>query len=361
MGAVFIGVGLAVAIVGLLLGVVGFSASETTSGAAILNAGSIGFVGGMLFLGLGFLHRALVDIAQRLDGIVHFEPEDEETTERGVILDVVEEFAPVSAPLPERKPAAPVVAAAPAPAPEPEPELTAPAPSLEAEEAKASRGGLPSWFRRKREAEPEPVPEPEPSFEPEPAAEAAPEFEPLPPFRPAGETPRRDLPAFLRTGAATAPAERPLAGGFGSEPRPAEPRFPDLRFGEPRIGEARTSEPRVSEPRISEPRIAEPRVPEPRAPEPRTPEPPAPREVPPRDEPEPGPPPTFLRESDLLGDDEPPEPEVTVLKSGTIGGMAYKLYSDGSIEADLPDGTLRFASLQELRDHVAGSAARSDD
>ncbi|MGA0561171.1 hypothetical protein ACO2RV_01895 [Ancylobacter sp. VNQ12] len=339
---------------------VGFSSSETTSGAAILNAGSIGFVGGILFLGLGFLHRALVDIAQRLDGIVHFEPEEEETTERGAILDVVEELPPVSAPLPERKPAAPVVAAE----PELEPESTAT--SLEAEEAKTSRGGLPSWFRRKREAEPEPVLEPEPPFEPEPAAEAAPDFEPLPPFRPAGEAPRRDLPAFLRTGSATAPAERPLAGGFGSEPRPAEPRFPDLRFGEPRIGEPRTSEPkisepRISEPRISEPRIAEPRAPEPRAPEPRAPEMPAPRDVPPRDELEPGPPPTFLRESDLLGDDEPLAPEVTVLKSGTIGGMAYKLYSDGSIEADLPDGTLRFASLQELRDHVAGSAARSED
>ncbi len=62
-------------------------------------------------------------------------------------------------------------------------------------------------------------------------------------------------------------------------------------------------------------------------------------------------------ESDLLGEEPeetPAEPEVTVLKSGTIGGMSYKLFSDGSIEADLPDGTLRFASLQDLREHVAG-------
>lgn len=354
MGAVFIGVGLAVAIVGLILGALGFSSAETTSGAAFLGAGSIVFVGGLLFLGLGFLHRALVDIAQRLDGIVHVEIDEDEPAERAAVIEVVEAFEPISPPLPDRKPAgpaAPVITAEPEVEPEPEPVF-----EPEADDAKAGRGGLPSWFRRKREAEPEPVVEDEPSFDPAPTPEPAPDFDPIPPFRPAGEAPRRDLPSFLRTGAPAGATERPLAGGFGSEPRAAEPRFPELRFGEPRATEPRISEPRISEPRAPEPRLAEPRAPEPRAPEPQL-----SREAPSSDAFEPGPPPTFLRESDLLGDDEPPVPEVTVLKSGTIGGMAYKLYSDGSIEADLPDGTLRFASLQELRDHVAGGAARSED
>jgi len=44
--------------------------------------------------------------------------------------------------------------------------------------------------------------------------------------------------------------------------------------------------------------------------------------------------------------------EVTVLKSGIVDGMAYSLYSDGSIEAELPEGTLRFASIDELRAHI---------
>ncbi|MFG1191009.1 hypothetical protein [Xanthobacter flavus] len=48
---------------------------------------------------------------------------------------------------------------------------------------------------------------------------------------------------------------------------------------------------------------------------------------------------------------EPDEPRI--LKSGIVGGMAYTLYSDGSIQAELPTGVVRFASLQELRDHVA--------
>lgn len=52
-----------------------------------------------------------------------------------------------------------------------------------------------------------------------------------------------------------------------------------------------------------------------------------------------------------------PEPAVeqapvTVLKSGIVDGMAYSLYSDGSIEAQMPEGMMRFASIDELRAHL---------
>jgi hypothetical protein len=43
---------------------------------------------------------------------------------------------------------------------------------------------------------------------------------------------------------------------------------------------------------------------------------------------------------------------VTVLKSGVVDGMAYSLYSDGSIEAQMPEGLMRFASLDELTAHI---------
>ncbi|MBU6462333.1 MAG: DUF308 domain-containing protein [Bradyrhizobium sp.] len=43
---------------------------------------------------------------------------------------------------------------------------------------------------------------------------------------------------------------------------------------------------------------------------------------------------------------------VTVLKSGVVDGMAYTLYSDGSIEAQLPEGMMRFASIDALRAHL---------
>jgi hypothetical protein len=45
-------------------------------------------------------------------------------------------------------------------------------------------------------------------------------------------------------------------------------------------------------------------------------------------------------------------PSVTVLKSGVVDGMAYSLYSDGSIEAQMPEGMMRFASIDELRAHL---------
>ena len=46
------------------------------------------------------------------------------------------------------------------------------------------------------------------------------------------------------------------------------------------------------------------------------------------------------------------QPQVTVLKSGVVDGMAYSLYSDGSIEAQMPEGMMRFASIDELRSHL---------
>jgi hypothetical protein len=47
-----------------------------------------------------------------------------------------------------------------------------------------------------------------------------------------------------------------------------------------------------------------------------------------------------------------PAPAVTVLKSGVVDGMSYSLYSDGSIEAQMPEGMMRFASIDELRAHL---------
>ena len=46
------------------------------------------------------------------------------------------------------------------------------------------------------------------------------------------------------------------------------------------------------------------------------------------------------------------QPPVTILKSGVVDGMAYSLYSDGSIEAQMPEGMMRFGSIDELRAHL---------
>ncbi len=52
----------------------------------------------------------------------------------------------------------------------------------------------------------------------------------------------------------------------------------------------------------------------------------------------------------------PQERTVAILKSGVVDGMAYTLYADGSIEAQLPQGTVRFGSIAELRAHIEGNA-----
>ena len=43
---------------------------------------------------------------------------------------------------------------------------------------------------------------------------------------------------------------------------------------------------------------------------------------------------------------------VSIVKSGVVDSMAYSLYSDGSIEAQLPEGMVRFSSIDELRSHL---------
>jgi hypothetical protein len=57
-------------------------------------------------------------------------------------------------------------------------------------------------------------------------------------------------------------------------------------------------------------------------------------------------------EASPAADESATAAEVSILKSGVIDGMAYTLYSDGSIEAQLPQGTLRFGSIAALRDHI---------
>jgi hypothetical protein len=62
------------------------------------------------------------------------------------------------------------------------------------------------------------------------------------------------------------------------------------------------------------------------------------------------PPPAPERPAPSVRSEEPAP--VTVLKSGVVDGMAYSLYSDGSIEAQMPEGMMRFASIDELRSHL---------
>jgi hypothetical protein len=71
-----------------------------------------------------------------------------------------------------------------------------------------------------------------------------------------------------------------------------------------------------------------------------------------------GPPPAAEPAEDTASVEPPPAEEkpkpraIAILKSGVVDGMSYTLYVDGSIEAELPQGTLHFNSIHELRAHL---------
>ncbi|EAQ35389.1 hypothetical protein NB311A_18031 [Nitrobacter sp. Nb-311A] len=66
-----------------------------------------------------------------------------------------------------------------------------------------------------------------------------------------------------------------------------------------------------------------------------------------------------LRADHLSGPADHNGSPVTVVRSGVVNGMGYSLYSDGSIDAQLPEGVMRFASIDRLRAHLDQSPDRS--
>jgi hypothetical protein len=184
---------------------------------------------------------------------------------------------------------------------------------------------------------------------PERGAPAAPQ-----PFEPRGPTP---------------PAEFPMAQpSFApSLPNPEEPSLQSRRGATSPSTSAAAEEPTMSTAAEEAETPSSAPQPEPAA------EPPA--MAPPAAEQRAAPPPKSLFDSmwpaaprapEKLGPAEPPPAavapgpprelensrRVAVLKSGVVDGMSYTLYVDGSIEAELPQGTLRFANIQELRAHL---------
>jgi hypothetical protein len=87
-------------------------------------------------------------------------------------------------------------------------------------------------------------------------------------------------------------------------------------------------------------------------------------------EPQPTPPPVDLAPLTRIPDVTPPPPPpppplrappkpapvntpaTTVYRSGVIDGMAYSLFMDGSIEAELPTGRVKFATIDELQQYL---------
>jgi hypothetical protein len=337
----------------------GLAPYEGSLGNALVTAGSVGLVGGMILFGLATAVRQLRRIAEALgprpapvrrpaagDGAEAIAP-----APRQGAAAAAAGAAGTRAPYPPRaaadaregRPAEPRAPAPPAEGPE----------SAAVERQRSARGSEPPIVE-----EPEAVPLAPQRGLPAPAGRGtAPRPEPEPRPSPA------DIMARLSNLAAAPPRSAPRPEPTRAPPaldRPAvEPRLrqnPNMfdalwpaegrRQSQP---EAVARAPRMEarpEPQI-EPR-AEPKIEMRAEPEPR-PEPPMPREriePAPRERSEPAPPAAEMR-------------PIAILKSGVIDGMAYTLYTDGSIEAELPQGTMRFGSIDELRTHLE-SAERQE-
>lgn len=333
-----VGLGLLLVLAGLIVVALGVAIFVSSFGNTLIAAGTICMVGGGTLAAIGLVLRELNDISARLDAVLgaglrapavapaqtYYDdaPEDD-------YLDDAPE-APVHTPV-----QAPIAAPLAPPAQEP---VAAPPP----------RSFSPPPFLRSSFERPAPAPPPAPAatvlpeldlddVDDEPAAPA-----PLPPLAP---EPASRLPEALQRG-------RILGRLSENSPFPVRPRPEPTPAPEPDSMPERQPERSLFGTRAFTPPSRRPDAP-PAAPAPAAPAPYAPPSFSP---PSFTPPPAAI---------QPPAPalssggeEPTVLKSGVVGGMAYTLYSDGSIQAELPDGTLRFASLQELRDHVARSAQK---
>jgi hypothetical protein len=309
--------------IGLLLGgllTVGLGIDlDLSFGNTLIQAGAVVACSGFLMLGLWVVVRELKNIARRLGPEVAAESRaGAAATANAALRDPAPDLfgQPNPGPTGDAEPAAPVPSSTPSPAPWHEETAArdrarseAPAPA-EAEPAVKPRRNLlfSSSSRKERERAEARTSEP-----------SAADSHPAPPV--VAPPPR--------------PSEPPPATFEDAWPQTERPRTADLLPPPPRRTVRTPST--FTEPRPAGP--AEPRLAETRAAE-TSPAAPATDRYPPA-----------ARHEDPSAGHEG-QPAVTVLKSGVVDGMAYSLYSDGSIEAQMPEGMMRFASIDELRTHL---------
>jgi hypothetical protein len=344
MTLVLLAVGLIAAAVGLVAIGFGIPINAFSLGNTLIISGTIAVASGLILIGLALILGQLRRIAQALKGkALARDPIAVESTEPAppVPPRVMPAPAAIQPSIPELQ------IPEPSRAPEPRaPDPRAPEPHFPATANEPAPGPL-DWLRAKSKpmAAPTPsAPVPPAAFEP-PMVELTDEapLSPRPPQRPAMPpaveptlepkvwSPSRDAgslePRLAPRTEPLMPRAMPLTVPQVEPPKEKE-RF-DLVWPD-RGGPAAQSEPKVEIKR--EPAVDMPLPPIPARP----------RET--RSA-------TEKRMPDLL---RKPATErgPAILKSGVIDGMPYTLYADGSIEAQLPQGMVKFASVDALRAHL---------
>jgi hypothetical protein len=330
--------GALLSLAGVILAASGLSISDHTFDASLVTPGLVAIVGGLLLVGLGFALRVL----QRIEHMLQPQPH---VAHAGATLEPAAIDAPDAPsetsriPLPVRLPRPPQTAAAAEPA--------APA-EKRAEE-------LPLKFPKVVRGGPAPFPEDVETLPKLPLSAAASDVDETVPesARPLlsrtlkarnGAAPAaRISPRLDRSARAPFTTQRPTGTAFEAF-WPKAPRGAAAQAQPAPEPPATARQPLLQEPVAQQHAAQEPVIPEPVEQQPAVHEAPLPESA--------------VQERSVAArpavapDAEPEAEPVSVLKSGIVDGMAYTLYSDGSIEAQLPQGMLRFGSISELRAHI---------
>ncbi len=305
--------------------VIGFGVPirETVFGSGLLASGTVAVTAGFILIGLAATVRELRRVGQALKARAPMVARPLRPVERKDSTD--------------KRPGPPRMAA-----PRPGPEGRAPvADAAEAEAAMRTTGSAPEPLPQERKSGPEWIKRAIAEIE---ASPAAPELAPIAhdEFRgiesavpPQGARAAQD--AWLRPA-----APQPSSTAVPPAPQGAAPHnIFDLAWPPDRRRTVNESAP-PSERRYEPPGEPLPRPLESRSAELR------PADV--RPAPAPPTPPLSVAPATAPGRSE--QRPLTILKSGVIDEMAYTLFSDGSIEAQMPDGTMRFSSIEALREHL---------
>ncbi|MEW6257765.1 MAG: hypothetical protein AB1592_17565 [Pseudomonadota bacterium] len=348
-----VGLGLLLALAGLVIVALGVAIFVSSFGNTLIATGAVLISGGIVLAAVGIVLRHLLDLSDRLEAALaggalaaarpvdyadeDFASEPRDLEREDEADDLYEDEEPEAPALPPRSYVPPSFARQPAP--------------------------------ERAPAAPEPYrPEP-PRMDPSRAEAGRPDFAPpARPEPPRAESSRPDLPRTEQTGLPEALQRGRVLGrtpegeSFAARLRP-QPPVPQPPAGAPEEEMERAPERPMERPVERAPLVTRPFTPPSRRPDAAgAPAGLPPVGAPPMSAPPMSAPPMSAPPMSAPPMAPPPPPsapgaagEPSVLKSGVVGGMAYTLYSDGSIQAELPDGTLRFKSLQELRDHVARS------
>jgi hypothetical protein len=313
--------GILVAAVGVAAIGFGIPINEFTLGTTLIITGVTGLTGGLILIGLAAVVSELGRVGDALKT-------------RAVARRAAE---PVEAPAP----AAPSIVAVPPP-----PAAAGPRPS--------PAGGAPVGQRSRPDVparEPR-APQPHPAAAPTAVDVSASAIERLRSTIPRSERPKAE-PSVVAEG-----EEVPLSPSEGVPHQPAAPLAPKITAEDRASGAAVEALKASRLDFLFRSKPAESRAPDPRAPDLRAPTPaesepePAPEQA--QAQPEPALPEPQERQVEPAPVEEPHT--AAILKSGVVDGMAYTLYADGSIEAKLPHGTVRFGSIAELRAHIESNS-----